>query len=119
MELFHNLSFWLVHNLTDFVEYSDEWLRCLLDPWLPCDCNVLATQLENTLIAFKVCNFPLSGIKPLLVGFRLFDENDTEANDINKVKWIDCADSMKPLLCRIREAMSRLAYLSSGIGCGE
>ncbi|XP_074620236.1 uncharacterized protein LOC141879033 isoform X1 [Acropora palmata] len=48
---------------------------------------------------------------------RLFDENDTATNDINKVKWIDCAVSMKPLFCRIREAMSRLAYLSSGIGC--
>lgn len=66
-----------------------------------------------------VCNFPLSDIKPLLVGFRLFDENDTATDDISKVKWIDCAVSMKPLLCRIREAMSRLAYLSSAIGCGE
>lgn len=66
-----------------------------------------------------ICNFPLSGIKPSSVGFRLFDENDTLTNDIRKVKWIDCAVSMKPLFCRIREAMSRLAYLSSVIGFGE
>lgn len=38
---------------------------------------------------------------------------------MGKVKWIDCTVSMKPLFCRIREAMSRLAYLSSVIGCGE
>ena len=69
--------------------------------------------------SIMVCNFPSSGIKLLLVGFRLFDENDTATNDIRKVKWIDCAVSMKPLFCRIREAMSWLAYLSFVIGVGE
>ena len=66
-----------------------------------------------------VCNIPSSHIEALLVGFRLFDENNTATKDMGKVKWIDSAVSMKPLLCRIREAMSRLAYLSSVIGCGE
>lgn len=105
-------TIWLTLLSTWAVEMP---IRPLASLWLQC-LGHIAWKHFNSIM---VCNFPLSGIKPLLVGFRLFDENDTATNDINKVKWIDCAVSMKPLLCRIREAMSRLAYLSSGIGCGE
>jgi len=49
----------------------------------------------------------------------LFDGSNTEAANITKVAWIDTSVSAKPMLCRIREAMSRLAYLSFLIGFGK
>ena len=49
----------------------------------------------------------------------MFDENNEETANITNVAWIDTSVSAKPILCRIREAMSRLAYLSFLIGFGK
>lgn len=51
---------------------------------------------------------------------RLFHENNTQATSIENVtiRWIDSSVAAKPLMCRIKEAMSRLAYLSFVIGFG-
>lgn len=51
--------------------------------------------------------------------FRLFNESNEETANITNVAWIDTSVSAKPILCRIREAMSRLAYLSFLIGFGK
>ena len=51
--------------------------------------------------------------------FRLFDKNNVETSNVTNVTWIDTSVSAKPVLCRIRDAMSRLAYLSFLIGFGK
>ena len=52
---------------------------------------------------------------------RLFHENNTQATslEIVTITWIDSSVAAKPLMCRIKEAMSRLAYLSFVIGFGK
>ncbi|KAL9972027.1 hypothetical protein ACROYT_G018266 [Oculina patagonica] len=49
---------------------------------------------------------------------RLFDKNNEVTTNATQVEWIDTSVSAKPMLCRIREALSRLAYLSFLIGFG-
>lgn len=49
----------------------------------------------------------------------MFDKNNEETDIVANVKWLDTSVSAKPVGCRIREAMSRLAYLSFLIGFGK
>ena len=59
------------------------------------------------------------------LSYRLFKKNNEEVTSIENVTWtenvtwIDTSVSAKPLLCRINEAVSRLAYLSFVIAFGE
>ncbi|XP_068718898.1 inner nuclear membrane protein Man1-like [Montipora capricornis] len=71
------------------------------------------TKEEQTLILNETLGLIL---KTPAWNLRLFDENNELTDDIKKVKWIDCSIAMKPLFCRIKEAISRLAYLSFFIG---
>lgn len=49
----------------------------------------------------------------------MFDKNNEETDAVANVTWLDTSVSAKPVGCRIREAMSRLAYLSFLIGFGK
>lgn len=49
----------------------------------------------------------------------MFDKNNEETDIVANVTWLDASVSAKPVGCRIREAMSRLAYLSFLIGFGK
>ena len=50
---------------------------------------------------------------------RLFNNISERARNVKSVAWIDTSVSAKPIFCRIKEAVLRLAYLSVLISVGK